>query len=929
MIQKFIQFNVIFLLLLAVSSAVHGQRLTRSEIDRDLLHIDNPIDYENYGLGVYTLYPSFSRRVPRYDRMGNYLLLGELGYAVDESRPGLSRLGGIPRGYVYISQIILNYAVIRDSYRGIGYSLIVNSANPEIETRQLPEGVRTRFSPLILNMARYAGVRFDIHGSRNQSTFLYSRGSGLRKRFSFFTPGRNEKSPVILWGGHWQSTIGAPLRLGTTFVNQHLSDATSREGSIFHGNIPYNMKPPKTVYVRVTDDSPDDPRSVAAVYSVSVILNGVDANGKARRVTDNPDLAGPGIEVDPFLKPVISGRRVGDRYEASGKDEKVEFGFTTPKDFRPSGAEFVAVVAGDYRVGIRQVHDFLAEGSTTPTQSSWPSTARANQFERPFLTSFDPRYPTDFKFPEKDPVYTVLRSDGNPHDVSQRKTVRFTYGMPVAQSLSGFDFSLRYRGYTLDGDVAFNVQDFKFPVREGRRSDKRYLAYFLTGSGEISYLPYRVRPQVGAEVFDLPAAYSGGYDAKRGGAIFFTEVAGFPPGALTQEFNLYDDNDDGDQWPDDLPDDGALSGANDAGVFPGLDEDRDNVIDTDRNVNGKPDWTEPFLFYDSDPPEFIYDVDFNNNDLPDITENDDEADYPYRRGQRGYHAFVNFPRLTSTIERLAFGYHRAEEPLGGGESVARYARLEVRYLHPIGRIVVKNIVKKVEDGIPDPSYIWKVSEDPSVNMLVVQSKDRATLNNLLAMVPPQADPLIMRNSTVNTFYLGAHATPLTGVSVQSRDKFTVNRQHAANFADGSGQKSHTLYRWTLSNRAEYTRRITKDLSLAVKGKHLFRWDRGYPEEPAVRFSTVGPIAEVTFKATSKLQLLFGQEGWPLLPFRYTDFSNEANNFRQWTTLFLVRTDWSYWGWLTTLEMGMEWQSLRKAGKDLGERTLFVETYVGF
>lgn len=917
--------QTVFLCLLS-TALVEGQPLTRSVPDRDFLSIDNPLGYANYGVEPYSLYPALSRRIPRYDRMGNFLMVGDLGYSVDESRPGLSRFGGTSRT---VQQIILNYAVIRDSYRGAGYSLMVLSANPNIDARQLPEGVRTRFSPLTLNITRYAGVRFDVHGLRNQGTFLYSRGAADRKRFSYFAPGRDERSPVNLWGGHWQSTVGTVFQLGTTFVNQHLTDTTVRQGSIFRGNIPYEMRPPKTMYVRVTDDSPDDRSSAAAVYSLSLLLEGLDSQGKMRRMTNDPALAVAGVELDPSLRSVTSGRRAGDHFEARGSEEKVEIAFELPKDFQPQKVEFVAVVGGDYRIGIRQVHDFVPGGSTTPTPSAWPSTARANQFERAFLTKYDPRYPTDFKFPEKDPTYTVVRSEGNAWDLSQRRTVRFTYGMPTAQTLAGSNFSFQYKGYNLDGEVAVNLQDFKFPVEQGRRDSKFYPAYFLKGSGEVPYLAPRYRPQVGGEVYSIPAAYSGGYDAKRGGAVFFTEVAPFPPGAMTQEFNLCDDNDDGDQWADDSPNDSPLSDARDAGVFPGQDEDRDYVVDTDRNANGKPDWTEPFLFYDSDPPEFIYDVDFNNNDMPDMTENDDEADYPYRKGQHGYHGFMNFPHLTPAVARLAVGYYRAEEPAGGGENTGCYARLEAQYARPgIGRIEVEDLLKRVKDSIPDPTYIWQIGPDPTVNMLVVQSKDRSTAGDLIAMRPPPPDPMLMRNSTVNTAYLEAQLDFLSGVEVRSRNKVVVNRQHADVFAVDSTQSARTLYRWTLSNRISYTRQVSPSLSVGVRAKHLLRWDGGYPGT-AVRFSVLAPVAEAAVKITKKMRAQFGQEGWPLLPFWYADLTDSVNNYRQWTSLFLVRTDWQYWGWNMTLETGMQWQWLRTELEKTGQRTFFFEIYVGF
>ena len=185
-----------------------GQTLGRTEPEREFMAMENPLDYRTYTTRMYIPYPTIEYTTPRYDRMGNFLTVGHLVYSLDESRPGLSKAGGIAID-VYAGRTPLNFAAIRDSYRGVGFALIVAPSNPTLEARQLEEGIRTRFSPLTFNMTRYAGIRFDINGSRNRGTFLYSLGSGNRYRFSYFKPGRKEVSPVILWGGHWETLIGS------------------------------------------------------------------------------------------------------------------------------------------------------------------------------------------------------------------------------------------------------------------------------------------------------------------------------------------------------------------------------------------------------------------------------------------------------------------------------------------------------------------------------------------------------------------------------------------------------------------------------------------------------------------------------------------------------------------------------------------------
>ena len=919
----------IVLLISSLLCTASAQMGARTEVEREFLNFGWPVKYRNFALDPYQPYPVFGRDVARYDRLGHYLLNGRVSISVDEQRPGLSRVDGVPFAAYYELGAAFKYSVVRDSYMGTSYSLAVLFANPDLNQGMLAEGLQTRFSPLTLNITRYAGVRFDVSGPKNKATFIYTRGCGDRRKFSYLTMGRNERSPVILWGGHWQSTIGGAIRLGTTFVNQHISDATSRRGSVVHGDLSYDMLPPKEITVRIVDDSPDDPSSPAVAYKVSVLLEGTYEGGRRAVLTGDPELTGEGVELEPSLSPFASGRWTGGRYEAVG-DERIEFRFITSiPGFRPRGATFVAVVGGDYRIQVRQVHEHHytdKAGKRRVKLHRWPSKPSAVRYEFAYLSgTHSLRYPMDFKFPEEDPAYTVVRADGAPRDLSP-KVVKFRYGMPTAQSIASVDVDLDFAGLKLDGEFAMNYQDFKFPVREGRRTSKFVPAYFLTASWEAPFLPTRFRPVLGWEAFNIPPDYSGNYDARRGGAVFFTGVPVSPPNTdITQEFYLFDDNDDGDQWPDEHPSDTGLSEINDAGVFPGLDENGDNVPDTDQNRNSVPDWQEPFLFYWSDPPEFIYDVDWNNNDLPDLTENDDEPDYPYRRGERGFHFFLDLPHFLPLVDKLAVGHYRTKMTADGGESRATYLRFSLRYRREgLGGVDLMGDVKRVEDSIPDPSYIWKVTDDIWANQNVVQQLEPKTYK-LLDLVPPDPDPMLMRNSTVVTLYLDARLSPSEGLEVRLRNQVKVNRQHPADFPDGTSQARSTLVRLCLSNRVGYTRKLMERLSISAKVKHLYRLDEGYPE--GIRWYTLGTVLEGVLKLTDRTGFHMGQEGLPFLPVVHR--SSSDGDFDRWTTVAFLRTDTDYWGWKLTTELGVQFKTLRIGGRTVKERTFFVEAYFGY
>ena len=740
---------------------------------------------------------------------------------------------------------------------------------------------------------------------------------------------------MILWGTHWETQIGSALRLGSTFINQHILDTKSRQGSLFKGNLSNDMQSPDLIVVRVVDDSPHDLSVPAAAYAVDVVVSGEDEEGNARVITSSQELADEGVEWVPSMAPGRpTGPAVGDHWEAVGEDEMIEFSFNMPEGFRSRQAEFVARVGGDYRIQVRQQHTHEFYHATLKrfrTKSmQWPGKSRISPVESAGFEG-DPgdlKYPLDFKFPETEPAYTVLRSPGTPRDLEARE-VRFDYGFPTAQSLASLNLEFDYAGLKLNGELAFNVQDFKFPFRDGRRHSKDVTAYYLTGERKLPLLGARA-PGLGFELYRIPPDYSGNYDSRRGGAIFHTDVPFAPPNtAITQEFNLYDDNDDGDQWPDDKPNDTPLAGQNDAGVFPGLDDNNDNVPDTDQNGNGLPDWDEPFLFFWADPPEFIYDIDMNNNGLPDLTENDDELDYPYKRDQEGYHGFINFAEYLPKFGKLSLGFYRNKQIAGGGESKASYLRWETRY-NPgrWGSVYFKGDVKRVEDSIPDPTFIWKTSTDPRANAIVVQ--EVGGQYKLLDLRDPDPDLMLMRNSTVSTFHITSDLKALEYLTLRMRYKWHVNRQNEDVFADSSSQEDETLSRLTLSHKVEYRYPLRKKITLTARARHLYWQDAGYPEELARHWSTYGLLFEEEFKLTERTMFVAGQEGIPgLLPVWHSEHNVEENDFKRWTQVYMVRTQGAYLGWDMVTEMGFEYQKKKTEADETTNRTFFIEIFFGF
>ena len=149
----------------------------------------------------------------------------------------------------------------------------------------------------------------------------------------------------------------------------------------------------------------------------------------------------------------------------------VVYTFVLPPDVTVRSARFVADVAGDYRVGVSQTHDFFnidRRGNAAITESAWPApiaSAGERAIRRPF------KWYTD---EDEELYYTVVRADGSDGTGANRRLVSFDYGIPTGQSLASINYQVDLVGLDLSGEVAHNLQNFMFPIgnNEGQRSSE-------------------------------------------------------------------------------------------------------------------------------------------------------------------------------------------------------------------------------------------------------------------------------------------------------------------------------------------------------------------------------------------------------------------------------------------------------------------------
>ena len=335
--------------------------------------------------------------------------------------------------------------------------------------------------------------------------------------------------------------------------------------------------------------------------SLKGILSASQNSGNVREVTiliadDSPDdLEGATfysaqlfIDGKPTnVRPRIEGGIPQGGFWVALGDETIKLHYTIPDPTEVKEVSFALVLADDYRVEVTSNLQANAEGQ---------------------------------------PVYLpVTRAEGNVKDNTNQRVVRFDYGLPTGNEIYGITLEIDdLAGFTVRGEYDINRSFRRFPninqQKHSLSSDKAR-AFYLNLT-KIVYPWYAF-----AEFFSMDDNYTT--------SVFIPDNNGFIDyeNENLYKFEYVEDNDDQDRFPDwKRPYQGQFDGA----VFPGFDENNDLRSDFNQNNNLLPDYDEPFLRYHVDPPEFLFGMDMNHNTVIDRFENDDEADYPYKKDHRGY-----------------------------------------------------------------------------------------------------------------------------------------------------------------------------------------------------------------------------------------------------------------------------------------------------
>ena len=836
-------------------------------------------EYRNYAEYAYYPYRTRSRVDPRYNFFGDFLAEGFHAFRLDDQRPGKSLIAkdGIYRG------MFSNLILARTAYGRFNVALSVG------------DEIRNHITPLTMKRAGFNGLRWDLEFTNNRVTFLTSRGFDSEEYPTFdsfsspierdaFRTGMdeavevNEDNPVYTFGGHWATQVGHVLSLGGTFINQQQINATAlREDRFLSGSVPYpEILPPKELLLRVTDDSPLDGGG-AAVFAVALEL-------EARVVGLGDTLLSSDPESPHFSRALVpaavGGRRKADHWLVLGADD-LQFIFSIPEGVTPVRARYRLTVANDYRIAGAQRHVFFVDLKDRVT-----------------------------------PFITLIRSGGSIRDFSNQKEIVLDWGLNSGQSLYGVNFAADLVGLKLEGELSMNTLYRKFPVVSGQSLSTPTKAWYLH---VLKSFRRWYGLSLGGEFFFMGPRYGGGYDSRRGGLVLYTDrggLGGISP--TTAEYILMDDNDDNDRYADDHQDDFADALGLEAGVYPGLDEDDDNIPDDDRNANGVPDFEEPFLLYFSDPQEFVYGLDMNNNGVIDVRENDDKPDYPYDRDRRGRHYTAALQPVAGL--EIGAGNYRMRAITSGARAFSSYFKGSYSYRRDKRlEVQVNHDSKRVKDNIADPVYVF----DPA---RVITPVD-----------PPQPDPLLQQNSWVHTSFASVRFIRYAPLNLESNFKVVHNRARDLKHTDLVEADRRNTF--TMVNKADY-RWQRGNLTLWPMYKRLWQKvtvkSRDYPLLSQVQSA---PILRVDYRISDDLKVQLGQQGIRLGPvdrllsYRFQDRVQTFRSFSSTDFMFMLTVRGSYLGNVLTANSGIQVQNRKfdelSAGKELQFTRFFVDVVAGF
>jgi hypothetical protein len=507
----------------------------------------------------------------------------------------------------------------------------------------------------------------------------------------------------------------------------------------------------------------------------------------------------------------------------------------------------------------------------------------------------------------------------------------------MANMLMSVKVQTNAKGFKMTSEYSRNMQFRQFKTNTSNKFRNDAEAYYINVEKEFGKL------KLGTEYFKLDPDYSTtfmhsdpaykDFDSVWGAQLFQDPVNyGSVPGGMqailntTQLISTVDDNDDKDQYPDyhmfrDYRD---LNG-----VYPGLDENGNNRPDTNENDNIMPDYDEPFFLFNSDPDEYDFGIDLNNNNTIDVREDDTKPDYPYDLDRKGYHAFGVIGNDMGW--KYTAGYINMQTISAGGQSDVAYGMANYNTFIPfLADIKFSSMFKKVEDSIADDVLRYQRRLSTTLVDSLTYAYNIYTSNTITdeRISEPFRDQLLYRDSYVTTTYFETNLLTIPNLTVGIKLKYDLNHQNETSY-----QSKNDISDRTQIYRAEYKYQI-KSLLLTPQVKFLNRKytnNDGYT--PIFHEQRLYPIIKAELPISARTSLKAGMQGIPGLNATVRNLVNDQLDYDTRDMVIMLSNTSFYQGYDFCLNFGLQtkWQSFNGVGRQAYNRTdryYFVRFVVG-
>jgi hypothetical protein len=931
--------------------------------------------YENYAFRGYENYNVINERRVRWS-------YNEFGDRIAKMRVGVSPAIYLWRevnnddGTFSITQPS-SYINSVSSYNVDGVWVAKEATNDWAMSVIAAGSLRTKYSPLTLNIPNLTGTRIDVQSANNTLSLVSSIPLGYSINTwdpNLYGQELNTVGGVLLRGGRFQRKIGA-LTLGTTYVNEYAAQSNRQGGGTWYGTVSNYTPTPMIVAVRVLDDSPDDGIGGPIVSDVRIKVNGRYRDDiKAQAILDDVTRDRTTAVTNEFNAAYItppSGTQIGGGHKDHIFVDFLSIGSTLPKfmDYfflndsatgvnrENSEKNYDQLLARKYYQQVDPLIPVQVNGTqyivylfdiTSIKEQVQEVTAELTVCNDYLVQTGE--ILTTNKTPGKDPgadylkswnaTYwrTALEAEGNIKDKSNLQRVTVDFGVQVASIIYGVDANFNYMGLKINAEYATNSSHYMFPddvpgvgypknatpglpPRQGHRWAQMDHAYYVTAQKDWKMFGFA------GEVFKMGNFFKPYIDYYQ--SVVLQTWSNVNNRNGTVRIPLIEDNDDNDQYPDTNFDAMKSMGYNilaledPDGVFPGNDQDHDGIPDNEKNQNGVPDYTEPFLMLDSDPDEFQFGNDYDNNNIPDFREDDMKLDTPYDLDRQGHHYYI---RLTP-VKNINFilGTMRTKGVGTDNRTNDDYAKFQLNYdVFGIGKLYAEYRREHIQDNIRDP-YIQMQTKGERLGF---QSFTFGWFSRDLFY-----DELEYKNSNVDRIWIDSAIRAIPSLTIENHLKLERNNQIEGLLYDNTYQPKLGIHTAAMVNKVFYTKSFGNWIfSPGIKFR-FYKKDR----DQAVRFGeyylTRIPIVMLKYVFTPRTDLTLGMQGVPGFEYSTKDYMQSENNFKEKIYSIELQNRTVYFGYNIWAAMGIRFDQLKfdenlRAFENLKTSTFFLQVNLG-